>query len=245
MRDITVQGVNMPQAAAPSVSVFVRWPAEAAASVAEQFAKGMAQAGIRSTWGLAVPAQAQTLAVWIDSAAAVEVAASIEKLTKDFDAIGRILKAFDASGQKVNAIEVSGALPRGLFERQLCQAGVRAVVLGRANRNSSMARPLPFGVWEFAPTTALPARRRWLGLLSSRASQLQASLEAPGLAVIDLGQVASSQSRVAHAIDQYLRSVAELKAAGQIRVATVGELAAEYTRPTAARPQRSILRSAA
>jgi hypothetical protein len=151
---------------------------------------------------------------------------------------------FAASGHDISGIEVTGNLPRGSFERQLCQAGVRAVICRPRKGKSSIARPLPFGIWEFTPHVALPVRRRWLSFASTHRS-LQGEHSQSALATIDLKRVATSETRAFQEIEQYIDCVAGLCAAGRMRNATIGELAAEYSQQAMGRPQRSILRVAA
>ena len=233
----------MSQAAAPSISIVVRWAPTTASSLAKQLAQNLAEAGIRSTWAVVEPAQAQSLLT--ESARRnVEVALSVEGFPADFGLIRQRIGDFAAHGHDIRGMEVSGTLPRGSFERQLCQAGVRAVICRPRKGKSSIARPLPFGVWEFTPHIALPVRRRWLSFTSAHRS-LQGEHSQSAFAMIDLMRVATNEARALREIDQYLDCVAGLCAAGRMRMATIGDLAAEYSQQATGRPQRSILRAAA
>jgi hypothetical protein len=235
----------MPPVAAPSISILVRWTPGVASSLAEPLARTLGKAGIRSTWAVAEPAQAQSLGARIGLRTACEIALFVAEPPVDAAAISQRLKAFAAADQEVSAIEVPTHPPRGSFERQLCQSGVRAVVARCGVSKGAMARPLPFGIWAFTPQVILPARRGWLSLLTGGSRTPRPHGDAPSLAVIDLARVAASQVRAVRAIEQYVASTSELAAHGRVVIATIGDLTREFSQQTAARPQRSILRTAA
>jgi hypothetical protein len=159
--------------------------------------------------------------------------------------ISQRLKAFATANQEVLAIEVPSHLPRGSFERQLCQSGVRAVVARNGVGKGAMARPLPFGIWAFTPQIVLPERRHWLSFLTGKKRSLRIGGDAPALAVIDLDRVLVSQVRAVRVIEQYVACASELAADGRVLIATIGDLTRGYSQQTSARPQRSILRTAA
>ena len=241
-RTTVVQGVNMPPVAAPTISILVRWVKSDSASLAEQFARTLSKAGIRATWAVAGPAQAQALRAKVGVKPGCEIAVFIDDSPVDAAAMSRRLQSFDAADQDVAAIEVASHLPRGSFERQLCQSGVRAIISRDRGGKAAMARPLPFGVWAFTPQIVLPARRGWLSFFSGRKRLLTPQENTPSLAVIDLSRVVAKH---VHRMDEYVAEVAALAANGKARIASIGELTAEYSQQTAARPQRSILRAAA
>jgi hypothetical protein len=162
------------------------------------------------------------------------------------DAVYDGLDRFDAAGLAAAAVHVGANLPRATVERRLRQSGVRAIIINNAAGKSTTIRPLPFGIWEFQPHLSAPKRRHWLSRIIGNARWLMDAEDAsPSAAGIDLARVGSLNSRSWRDVEQLVDQTAKACRAGFARAATIADLAAELADHSAARPQRSILKTAA
>ncbi|RIK79409.1 MAG: hypothetical protein DCC67_10575 [Planctomycetota bacterium] len=231
----------------PPVAIVVRWPRSAPAAVAEQMHQCLTDGGLAATWAMESPEQAALLEC--RGGRAPEMEAAILAVSAGGDglneAIGASIDVFQAAGMAVETIQVSGKLPRDSFARRLCQAGIRAVVGSAITAKTTVAGALPFGVWQFSPHWAAPARRRWFQFFSRRnPALLENSSTSLAVAAIDLGAVDSIHGRAWRQVEELLEQLCEAQDTGIARIATVAQLAAELTAAATSRPQRSILRAA-
>jgi hypothetical protein len=231
----------------PPVSIVIGWPQSIpAAPLPQAVFRKLEEVGIVATWAIETPGQAKSLLARagkfgeIDAAMRMadndgaEMAASLE----------RGLETFRAANQSVAAIEISGSLKRGQTERHLCQLGIRSVIGGVKKSRSTVIRSLPFGICEFTPNLQIPAKRRLWPFWSRRQAYHPPADASPTVVSIDLGHIGSIHESPWRQAERVIGHAAEAHESGLARVVSVSQLAAELSRPSSSRPQRSILRAA-
>jgi hypothetical protein len=229
----------------PPVSIVIRWPD---AIPAEGFPCLLAQRliGLRigATWALEEPRQVGALMVAIGKPVSLDVALMVRKPAQD-DLAEKLTRAtgFESALASFSAVAIEGELQRGVLERMLCQAGIRAVIGGAAKSAATRVRSLPFGITEFRPHVEAPAARRGLPFRG-----ISRRLDAPklsSLAVVNIDLSRAHSSRSIHAVEQLIQQTAEAVHDETVRVLTISQLVGELSRQSGSRPQRSILRTAA
>jgi hypothetical protein len=239
----------MPNArpAAPPFAIVVRWPQSVPAATAERLRRHLFEAGLAATWAIEAPDQAEALAAASGCRGEVEAALLLTSPLEGLaEAIERGIERFNTACQSVDAIHVGRTLPRGHFERRLCQAGIRGIISAPVSAMSSSVRPLPFGVWEFGPHLTAPTATSWPWQRLCRRSILaEAAAHSPAMAHIDLERAASTKSRGWREVERLVQQASDLCCTRALRAVTISQLAAELSAASAARPQRSILRMAA
>lgn len=228
------------------VSLVVRWPSSVSAATADQVARRLTNAGLTSTWAIQEPDQAEMLRATGIKTEKISTALIIPASNDPAAAVDSGLNKFQREGHALQGIQVDASLSRGIVERRLRQAGVRAVVTGPTSASHSAIRPLPFGIWELGPHIVVPPRRRMLGLLpSSFRDILSPDDSSPTIASIDMARIGASNARSWRSVEQLIHQAAEDAATGAARVVSIAEVATELSQLAAPRPQRSILRAAA
>jgi hypothetical protein len=239
--------MSMAAKVAPPVSLVVRWPSRIQADGGPKLlARRLVDFRIGATWAIEEPRQLSALAASLGKPYALDAALLIGGAA-DADVaekLARGLAGFDTAGISLGSLAVSKELKRGLFERALCQAGIRAVVGGAAKAKATGVRSLPFGIAEFRPHIEAPAARRWLPLAGISRRLEANSLNSPAVINIELSR-AESSARSFLAAERLIEQIADAAGNGAVRTVTITQLAAELSRQAASRPQRSILRAAA
>jgi hypothetical protein len=229
----------------PPISIIVSWRKTVPATLAQRLFDKLLDAGLSATWAIESPAQVESLKAPRRAGVVVEAALLAPPDTGDLGkSLEQDLASFRRANQPIAAIKAGISLPRGAYERQLCQAGAKAIVSSPVAGRSSAVRPLPLGIWEFRPHICAPTARHWLRPFGRRASCLvDAAAPSPALASIDLSEIGSS--RHWRDVERLVHGAAASCQRGAARSLTVAELAGELSEATAVRPQRSILRMAA
>ena len=109
-------------------------------------------------------------------------------------------------------------------------------------------RALHYGVWEFTATERLPRRTSWLtgsGWWLYRAVRRAAQRADTFHLVIDAAAVETAGRSATRSIERLLRQVAKLRQRELVKVETLSAAAKRLSDLPAAKPQRSILRTAA
>ncbi len=238
---------------APLVSLVVKWPrALGHDDMVERVARRLGEARVGVTWSLDDPAQAVALvsrgARRRGDDAALTVADAVLALEgvsspRWTDEIGGRLNDLRAAGLTVETLHAGLDMARSSCQRTLRILGVRAIVTEAASAAPSAARPLPFGIWQFAPRLAVPAARSWTRWLRRRPGLASEHSQA-SVAVIDLVRLASTAMRGSRELESLLAEVMDLRARGGAEVVCVSEIAGRLAEQNAPRPQRSILRAA-
>jgi hypothetical protein len=231
---------------APPVALIVQWPNSVAEPAAQHLARRLADCKLSATWAVEEPTQIASLRAANHTGRPIDLALLISGVGEVVEAIDRGLTRFRVAGEELASVSVAAELPRGVAERRLRQAGVRAVVGPSIRSERSIVTALPFGLWNFAPHIVAPTPRRWFGLFgraSGGISKLVGST--PALAAIDMARAGAPGSHGWSAIERLIDETAEASARGSVVLTSIADIAAELSDSTAARPQRSILKMAA
>jgi hypothetical protein len=133
----------------------------------------------------------------------------------------------------------------------LVKLGITSVSgLTRSMGSAPMSTPraLHFGLWEMPVSQSLPQKASWW---SSGARTVLRGIRAAAAegsnyhVVVDLAAVEREGARCETSVARIIRSVADLRNRGAIRIETLTSAAARLGNVNAAAPQRSILRQAA
>lgn len=130
--------------------------------------------------------------------------------------------------------------------------GISAVVAtsGEAAKRAATGnvRALHYGVWEFTATERLPLRTSWLtgsGWRLYRTMRRAARQAGTVHIVVDAAAVEAAGRSATRGIERLLKRVARLQQRELVNVETLGAAAKRLSDLPVAKPQRSILRSAA
>ena len=233
---------SLPPTATP-VCLVIRWPHQAAdGATATSLARRLADDHLPATWGVETVEQANA----IDTA--VQLFESALLLTDNLsaplsDQIVDGIHRFEAAGRAIATICPSGEMPRGQFERQLSQQGVRGIVSASAARGSAAIRAIPFGLCQLTPIGTLPSQRRCFRRVGGVPQDFWAPASDPSIASIDLSKIGPASGSAWRELAKVIDLAATASDQGAIRLLTVADLVEEWARQTA-RPQRSILRAA-
>jgi hypothetical protein len=231
---------------APSIALIVQWPNSVAEPAAQHLARRLADCKLNATWAVEEPTQIAALRAANHTRRPIDLALLISGAGAVVEAIDRGLTRFRVAGEEIASVSVAAELPRGVAERRLRQAGVRAVVSPSIRSERSIVTALPFGLWNLAPHIAAPAPRRWFGLFGRASGDILKLVgTTPALAAIDMARAGAPGSRGWTAIDRLIEEVAESSARGIVTITSIADIAAELSDSTATRPQRSILKMAA
>jgi hypothetical protein len=238
----------------PQLALVVKWPAAVTNEmVIRQVIRRLVDARLPATWSVEDAAQAESLHFWGamrvggDAALLVEAdaipAARGQHAAQWSRRVVNRFKQIRSVGVAAETLHVGAAVAKSLHPQSLGGAAISAVV---ADVTDPAVRPLPLGMWQFTPRTALPVERRWWQLFRRSAGLIPGDLsQSPAVASIDLSRLAAMGPRAWHTCDAELASVAEAQKRGALAVQTVAEIAAALAIAHAVKPQRSILRSAA
>jgi hypothetical protein len=237
----------------PQLALVVKWPAAVTNEmVIRQVIRRLVDARLPATWSVEDAAQAESLHFWGamrvggDAALLVETDAVAtargQQAAQWCRRVSNRLKQIRSVGVDAETLHVGAAVAKTLNPQSLGGAGVSAVV---ADVAGPAVRPLPLGMWQFAPRDVLPVQRRWWQLYSRSVRLIPGEAsQSPAVASIDLARLAAMGPRAWHACDVELASVAEAQKRGAVAVRTVAENAAALAEAHAIKPQRSILRAA-
>lgn len=229
--------------AASQVAVIVRWPVQAPAAVAVQVQRLLSEKRLAATWSIERASQIVPLSS--RTTEPFEVAVLVDRTVKTEqlgDEVARRLDDFAAANLSTATVHLERLAERGAAERSLRQLGIALIVADRAAPRT--AAPLPFGLWQLAPASTAPASR-WLGLFPRPVkSLLERAVTAPAVACIDVGRLAKGGSQPWRSVEQLLTEAADACRRGDALATTLAEIAAQFTRSAAPKPQRSILRAA-
>jgi hypothetical protein len=240
-----------PSRPAPQAAIVIKWPQTAAAGVARLAAQRLAAGAVPATWAIDQASQLESLRSWgalpgaadatllaccgvLADAAVSEIAAR---------EMGRRLELLRDAGL---GVEVLYAGAKGLGEhwpRALRALGVCGIVVD-GEPSPAAPRALPFGVWRFSSHVTIPRRPSWTSWLRTKRPLLTNPGHPAVVATIDLARVESEQSAAAAAMQRALDEAAAARADRSVALVTMSQLAAQFTRANAPRPQRSILRAA-
>lgn len=231
----------------PPVSLVIRWPdGIQAEGIPKLLARRLMEFHVAATWAIEEPRQVSALTACIGKPHAPEAALLIDGASDAGlgETLARGLARFDTAGVPVGALAIQGELKRGVLERTLCQAGIRAIVGGAAKAKATGVRSLPFGITEFRPHIEGPASQRFLpfGGISRRLNP--ETLASPAVISIELSRAAAT-ARSLRTVETLIEQAAEAVDDGAVRAVTISQLTTELSRQAASRPQRSILRVAA
>jgi hypothetical protein len=232
-----------PRTATPACLV-IRWAGDlSSASGPAQLLRRMIEDQLPATWGVETVDHARALD---DAARLVECGLLIREASESFtcDQIIDGIHRFDAAGREVTTICTVGELPRGQFERQVAQQGVRSIVAAGPATGPAGIRSLPFGLCQLTPQGTLPSRRRWFRRVGGVPQDFFASAAGPILASIDLAAVGSPGGSGWRELEKTLDQAATAADQGAIQLCTVADLAAFWAQQIGKRPHRSILRAA-
>jgi hypothetical protein len=237
----------------PQFALVVKWPAAVTNEmVIRQVIRRLVDARLPATWSVEDAAQAESLHFWgamrVGGDAALLVDADALTTARGQQAVqwnrrvSNRLKQIRSVGLGAETLHVGAAVAKALNPQSLGGAGIRAVV---ADVAPPLVRPLPLGMWQFAPNVALPVQRRWWQLFRRSVTLIpEESSPSPAMASIDVSRLAPLGPRAWHSCDAELARVVEAQKRGALVVCTVAEIAAILAEAHAVKPQRSILRAA-
>ena len=238
----------------PQLALVVKWPAAVTNEmVVRQVIRRLVDARLPATWSVEDAAQAESLHFWGamrvggDAALLVEadaLTAARGQLAAQWSRrVTNRLKQIRSVGVGAETLHVGAAVAKTLNPQSLGGAGISAVV---ADIAGPAVRPLPLGMWQFAPGVALPVQRRWWQIFGRPVRLIPgAASQSPAVACIDISHLAATGPRAWHSCDAELARVAEAQKRGALDVCAVAEIAAALAEAHAVKPQRSILRAAA
>jgi hypothetical protein len=133
----------------------------------------------------------------------------------------------------------------------LLDHGVTALALPAAEQPSFARKnaqpPIRFGLWQPPTAWKLPPRRAWLPALWRIRGEIKRAIRAGSLLHLRLDalRLVAACDQSLHVICEMLAYAARKRDAGQLAIATIGQLAAAELESRAAAPSRSVLRPAA
>jgi hypothetical protein len=154
------------------------------------------------------------------------------------------LDSLRSAGVAVTSVQFGAKPGERHSERRLQAMGVRSIL---SSGGGPAVRPLPYGLWQFAPQVSTPRVRRWPRLFAVRPKlDLDGAAEQPAIAAVDVGALAAKgASRSAwREVDAVLSQFSAARREQSVQVVTVAEAASTLAGNQHSRPQRSILRAA-